>query len=222
MSGAILQARGLKLRFGRIAALDGVDLDIWPGEVVAIVGESGSGKTTLLRVLSGLMPPTSGEVTVGGVKVTEPLGEIGLVFQDYRGSLMPWMRTLENVAFPLQGRGVPRRERNETAQRWLDARQADLLASGEHPDAYFVARNFVFDGEALREVRGEITLRGISRPLSLRALGFSCGTHPLLQREWCGGDFEAELRRSDFGMSFGLPLVADRVRLQVQVEAIRD
>jgi polyisoprenoid-binding protein YceI len=101
-------------------------------------------------------------------------------------------------------------------------RQADLLASSEHPDAYFVARNFVFEGDALREVRGEITLRGISRPLALRALSFSCGTHPLLKREWCGGDFEAELRRSDFGMSFGLPLVADRVRLQVQVEAIRD
>ncbi len=101
-------------------------------------------------------------------------------------------------------------------------RQADLLASGEYPDAYFVARNFVFEGEALREVRGEFTLRGISRPLALRALSFSCGMHPLLQREWCGGDFEAELRRSDFGMSFGLPLVADRVRLQVQVEAIRD
>ena len=101
-------------------------------------------------------------------------------------------------------------------------RQADLLASSEHPDAYFVARNFVFEGDALREVRGEITLRGISRPLTLRALSFSCGVHPLLKRDWCGGDFEAELRRSDFGMSFGLPLVADRVRLQVQVEAIRD
>lgn len=101
-------------------------------------------------------------------------------------------------------------------------RQADLLASTEHPDAFFVARQFVFEGDTLREVRGEITLRGISRPLALRTLSFSCGTHPMLQREWCGGDFEAELRRSDFDMSFGLPLVADRVRLQVQVEAIRD
>lgn len=101
-------------------------------------------------------------------------------------------------------------------------RQPDLLASDAFPDAYFVARRFVFDGEALREVRGEITLRGLSRPLALRALSFRCGVHPVLQRDWCGGDFEAELRRSDFGMSFGLPLVADRVRLLVQVEAIRD
>ncbi len=101
-------------------------------------------------------------------------------------------------------------------------RQADLLASETFPDAYFVARQFVFEGETLREVRGEITLRGTSRPLALRAANFSCGTHPLLQRDWCGGDFEAELRRSDFGMSFGLPLVADRVRLLLQVEAIAE
>jgi putative phosphonate transport system ATP-binding protein len=62
MSASLLSARDLTLRFGRIAALDGVDLDIWPGEVVAIVGESGSGKTTLLRVLSGLMRPDGGSV----------------------------------------------------------------------------------------------------------------------------------------------------------------
>ena len=62
----LLSARDLVLRFGRIAALDGVDLDIWPGEVVAIVGESGSGKTTLLRVLSGLMPPDGGTVRYAG------------------------------------------------------------------------------------------------------------------------------------------------------------
>ncbi len=65
----LLSARDLELRFGRVAALDGVDLDIWPGEVVAIVGESGSGKTTLLRVLSGLMRPDSGSVDYRGQDV---------------------------------------------------------------------------------------------------------------------------------------------------------
>ena len=58
----LLTARDLMLRFGRVAALDGVDLAIWPGEVVAIVGESGSGKTTLLRVIAGLMRPDAGRV----------------------------------------------------------------------------------------------------------------------------------------------------------------
>nr|WP_245762082.1 phosphonate C-P lyase system protein PhnK [Falsiroseomonas stagni] len=64
-----MEARGLQLRFGRVAALDDVAIDIHPGEVVAIVGESGSGKTTLLRVLSGLMRPDAGAVTYRGQDV---------------------------------------------------------------------------------------------------------------------------------------------------------
>ena len=70
-------------------------------------------------------------------------------------------------------------------------------------------------------VTGEFTLRGIGQPLRLVAQRFRCYTHPLLRREVCGGDFEAELSRGTFGMSFGLPFVADRVRLKIQVEAVR-
>lgn len=63
MSGAaLLAARGLRLSFGTVRALDGVDVDLWPGEVLAIVGESGSGKTTLLNVLSGHAAPDAGVV----------------------------------------------------------------------------------------------------------------------------------------------------------------
>ncbi|MDP1648810.1 MAG: YceI family protein [Rubrivivax sp.] len=94
-------------------------------------------------------------------------------------------------------------------------RQADLLASTEHPEAYFVARNFRFEGQRLAEVRGEFTLRGVSRPLSLHALRFACRGDETA--EVCGGDFEGEILRSDFGATFGLPFVADRVRLVVQV-----
>ena len=59
---SLLSARGLALRFGPIPALDGVDADLWPGEVLAVVGESGSGKTTLLNVLSGRVAPDAGAV----------------------------------------------------------------------------------------------------------------------------------------------------------------
>ena len=58
----LLRARGLHLRFGPIAALDDVGLDLWPGEVLAIVGESGSGKTTLLNVLAGRVRPDAGAI----------------------------------------------------------------------------------------------------------------------------------------------------------------
>ena len=62
MTATLLAARGLGLRFGAITALEDVDADLWPGEVLAVVGESGSGKTTLLNVLSGRMAPDAGAV----------------------------------------------------------------------------------------------------------------------------------------------------------------
>lgn len=99
--------------------LDNLNLRVDAGEFVAIVGPSGAGKTTLLRCLSGLATPSSGEVWVGTEKVVAPLAEIGLVFQDYVGSLMPWMRTGDNVAFPLQGKGVPKEERVRRAKQCL-------------------------------------------------------------------------------------------------------
>ncbi|MCO6187591.1 ABC transporter ATP-binding protein [Rhizobium sp. L1K21] len=112
--------RDLSKSYGSIEVISGLNMHVDPGEIICIVGPSGVGKTTLLRSLSGLMPPTSGSVSVGGKVITQPLEEIGIVFQDYRGSLMPWMRTLENVAFPLQGRGIGKAEREQRAQECLD------------------------------------------------------------------------------------------------------
>lgn len=100
-------------------------------------------------------------------------------------------------------------------------RGASFLAADAHPAAYFVSRRLRFDGERLAELRGEFTLRGVSRPLSLHASGFACRHDERLQREVCGGDFEATIRRSDFGSTFGLPFVGDDVRLMISVEAIR-
>ncbi len=109
----------------------------------------------------------------------------------------------------------------DTGMKVLDARlrKPDLLDSEGSPEAFFVARRFRFEGDTLAEVRGEFTLRGTGVPLSLRALRFGCRRDA--EREVCGGDFEGFLQRSDFGMTYLLPLVADRVRLQVQVEAFR-
>jgi polyisoprenoid-binding protein YceI len=106
----------------------------------------------------------------------------------------------------------------------LDARlrEPDMLAVAAHPKAYFVAERFEFDAAgAVASVRGEFTLRGQGQPLTFTARRFRCYTSPLFRREVCGGDFEAELVRSSFGITHSLPFVSDVVRLKLQVEAIR-
>jgi polyisoprenoid-binding protein YceI len=105
----------------------------------------------------------------------------------------------------------------------LDAllRGPEMLSVAANPQAYFVAKKASFEGEVPREVRGEFTLRGISQPLSLRATRWNCALNPVFRREVCGGDFEGEIIRSSFGITHSLPFVADKVKIVVQVEGIR-
>jgi polyisoprenoid-binding protein YceI len=94
--------------------------------------------------------------------------------------------------------------------------------SARHPKATFTGERFVFDGDRVAAVEGTLVLAGRSAPLTLKASNFNCYTNPLFRREVCGGDFEAVLRRSAFGIGGGMPArLADEVRLVVQVEAIR-
>ncbi len=110
-----------------------------------------------------------------------------------------------------------------TGVRVLDARlrEPDLLDSAGNPEAFFVATKLRFEGRLLAELRGEFTLRGTSQPLTLRAMRFGCRDDSPRAEEVCGGDFEGQIKRSDYGASFGLPFIADAVRLQIQVEGRR-
>ncbi|NWG22975.1 MAG: ABC transporter ATP-binding protein [Pseudorhodoplanes sp.] len=99
-----------------VRALDGVTLDVAPGEIVAVVGGSGCGKSTLLRAISGLDRPSQGSVLLDGTRIVEPHEKIGIVFQEPR--LLPWLTVADNVGFGLADR--PAAERRERVAAALD------------------------------------------------------------------------------------------------------
>ncbi len=104
---------------GSLRVLEGVNLTIREGEIVALLGRSGSGKSTLLRVLAGLIPPSAGDVRYRGVPVAETDPAVAMVFQSF--ALMPWLTVLENVELGLRAAGVPRAERTQRAIDAIDA-----------------------------------------------------------------------------------------------------
>jgi NitT/TauT family transport system ATP-binding protein len=102
-------------------AIGDVSFDVAKGEFVCVVGPSGAGKTTMLRCLSGLLPPTTGEVRFEGRKLQAVPDRLSVVFQDYSRSLFPWLTVNRNVAVPLKVAGVARKEREARIQEVLHA-----------------------------------------------------------------------------------------------------
>ncbi|TQS30331.1 ABC transporter ATP-binding protein [Microbispora sp. KK1-11] len=121
MNGARVEFRGLRRRFGSTVALDGLDLTVEPGELIALLGPSGCGKTTALRCLAGFEQPDEGEVLVDGADITRvPANrrDAGMVFQSY--SLFPNLNARDNVSFGMRVRKVPAAKRHARAQELLE------------------------------------------------------------------------------------------------------
>ncbi|VFR92782.1 Alkanesulfonates ABC transporter ATP-binding protein / Sulfonate ABC transporter, ATP-binding subunit SsuB [plant metagenome] len=117
-TGAHVSVRGVSHHFDlegeRLDVLDAIDLDIQPGEFVALLGPSGCGKSTLLRLVAGLDRPAGGELLADGQEITEPDPSRVVVFQD--PTLFPWRTVHDNVALGLQARGLLRTQGHRIAQ----------------------------------------------------------------------------------------------------------
>jgi ABC-type nitrate/sulfonate/bicarbonate transport system ATPase subunit len=122
-------SRSFSIAGAPLPVLNDVSFEVPSGGVTVVVGPNGSGKSTLLRLISGLLPADSGSITIDGAPVGDVDQRVGLVFQEPR--LLPWLRLIDNVAFPLQLVGMPADERRERAQALLE-----LVGVAYFADAY--------------------------------------------------------------------------------------
>jgi putative spermidine/putrescine transport system ATP-binding protein len=156
-AGVQVQLVELRRRFGEVAALDGLSLDLAPGELVALLGPSGCGKTTALRSLAGLERLDSGRVLLDGRDITNTPAsrrDMGMVFQAY--SLFPHLTARENVAFGLRLRRMASAKRRKAADRLLElvhlARQGNRFPhelSGGQQQRVALARALAIEPQVL-------------------------------------------------------------------------
>jgi len=117
-----LSVENVGKRFGEgesaITAVEQVSFTVEAGEFVSIIGPSGCGKSTLFHIIGGLTDPTLGQVRVENEVIRGPHPAVGIVFQEE--STFPWRNVIDNVAFPLELRGMGRDERHAVARRYID------------------------------------------------------------------------------------------------------
>lgn len=181
-AGAAVAGRGLRLRFGSTVALDGVDIEVGCGEILAVMGRSGSGKSTLLHLLSGVLVPNQGEVLFGAQRL-DRLGDaarsrirlrhFGFVFQF--GDLVPELSLRDNVELPL--RLVGAKDATAAAQELLEEFEIAAVSSrrpgqvsGGQAQRAAVARALVHRPEVVFADEPTGALDSVSSELVLGAL----------------------------------------------------
>lgn len=98
----------------------------------------------------------------------------------------------------------------------------DFFSVDKYPQATFVSKQFKFEDDTIKTIEGELTLLGQTHPVTLQSKRFNCYDSPVLKKPVCGGDFETTIKRSQWGMNWGIEMgVPDDVRLLIQIEAVR-
>lgn len=101
-------------------------------------------------------------------------------------------------------------------------RSEDFLDVEKYPTISFKSDKFDFDGEKVAKVHGQLSLHGVTKPVTLTMSQFKCGEHPMAKKPYCAGDAATTLKRSDFGMTGYQGAVGDEVKLFISIEAARE
>lgn len=101
------------------------------------------------------------------------------------------------------------------------AKGKDMFNVEQFPTATYKGKSIKFEGDKPVAVEGELTLLGVTKPVTLIINKFKCIPHPFFKREACGADATAEFKRTDFGLNYATPRFAPEVKLAIQVEAVK-
>ena len=101
-------------------------------------------------------------------------------------------------------------------------RSPDFFNAAEFPNITFKSTAMHFKGDVPASVDGNLTISGVTKPVTLTIDEFNCGTNPMNKKDECGAAASAQIKRSDFGVKYGLPAIGDDVKLEFEIEAIKN
>lgn len=98
----------------------------------------------------------------------------------------------------------------------------DLFDAAKYPTITFKSNQFKFEGDQLKSLTGDLTVHGVTKPVTLEVTRYACKLHPFMKKPACGADAVATIKRSEFGVGYAVPMVSDDVKLIIQIEALAE
>ncbi len=105
--------------------------------------------------------------------------------------------------------------------RWIAWQGEDFFDTERYPSITFTSDTLTFSGDSVASVKGNLTIKGITKPVTLTVTSFQCMTHPMRKKDACGANATTQIKRSDFNMSKYVPNVSDEVTLILPIEAVK-